>query len=84
MLSELKSCKPPTSDTLEAFLLDTVIVVDFVIREKQSPLVAPEKMGKIVKNCFEQSLCVEWAKKLIKLRDDSKASFFEQLYLSKF
>ena len=73
MLSELESCKPPASDTLEAFLVNIVAVANFVIGEKQSFLVAPEKIGKIVNSCFEQSLCVQWGK-IIKLRDDFVSS----------
>ena len=50
-------------------------MADFVTRKKQTSFVMPEKIAKIVNNNFEQSLCVKWAKHLIKLNAESKASF---------
>ena len=50
-------------------------MADFVSWEKQTSLVIPEKIAKIVNNNFEQSLCVEWAKRRIKLKAESKAAF---------
>ena len=47
------------------------MIIDFVLKEKQHP----GKISHIVSNCFEQSLCIEWAKKMIQLRDESKVSF---------
>ena len=35
----------------------------------------PQRLGKIVSNNFEQTLCLEWAKRLLKLKEESKDSF---------
>ena len=48
---------------------------EFVAREKQTSLVTPQKIAKIVNNNFEQTLCLEWAKRLLKLKEDCKGSF---------
>ena len=75
MLAELETCKTPSSDTLEAFLINAVVISEFVAREKQTTLITPQKLGKIVNNCFEQTLCLEWAKKLLKLKEECKNNF---------
>ena len=38
-------------------------------------LVTPEKLSKIVTNSFENNLAWEWAKILLKLKEDSKLAF---------
>ena len=75
MLEELETGKRPTTDTLETFLVNAVVVAEFVASEKQTSLVTPQKLGKIVNNNFEQTLCLEWAKCLLKLKDECKTSF---------
>ena len=75
MLEELESCKPPSSDALEAFLVNVVVTCEFLSREKQTSLVTPQRLGKIVSNNFEQTLCLEWAKRLLKLKEECKNSF---------
>ena len=75
MLEELESCKPPSSDTLEAFLVNVVVTCEFLSREKQTSLVTPQRLNKIVSNNFEQTLSLEWAKRLIKLKEECKSDF---------
>ena len=75
MLEELETGKQPTTDTLETFLVNAVVMAEFVAREKQTSLVTPQKLGKIVNNNFEQTLCLEWAKRLLKLKEECKTSF---------
>ena len=65
MLEELKSGKPPSSDALESFLVNVVVTCEFLSREKQTRLVTPQRLGKIVSNNFDQTLCLEWAKRLL-------------------
>ena len=72
MLDELENCKPPTSETLETFLVNLVVTCDFVLREKQATLVTPQRLNKIVVNNFDQSLSIDWAKRLLKVKDQSK------------
>ena len=82
----------PSSETLEAFLVNTVVTCDFVMREKQASLVTPQRLYKIVTNNFEQSLSLEWAKRLLKLKDQCKSEFsvsdptlnFEEAWQTKF
>ena len=69
MLDELETCKAPSSETLETFLVNTVVTCDFVMREKQASLVTPQRLYKIVTNNFEQSLSLYLAKRLLKLKD---------------
>ena len=66
---------PLSSEMLEAFLVNTVVTCDFVMREKQASLVTPQRLYKIVTNNFEQSLSLEWAKRLLKLKDQCKSEF---------
>ena len=47
---------------MESFLVNVVVTCEFVAREKQTSLVTLQKLGKIVNNNFEQTLCLEWAK----------------------
>ena len=55
-------------------------------------LVTPEKLSKIVNNCFDVSLSWEWAKILLKLKNESKLTFestpdglnFEESWQTKF
>ena len=75
MLEELETCKAPSSDALETFLVNALVISEFVGREKQTSLVGPQKLGKIVNNNFDQTLCLEWAKRLLKLKEDCKNSF---------
>ena len=75
MLDELESCKAPSSETLEGFLINLVVVCEFLEREKQTMLITPQKLSKVVNNCFDQSLCLEWATKLLRLKDDCKDKF---------
>ena len=75
MLEELETCKAPSSDSLESFLVNAVVISEFVAREKQTTLVTPQKLAKIVNNNFDQTLCLEWAKRLLKLKEDCKNSF---------
>ena len=75
MLDELESCKPPCSETLEAFLVNTVVTCDFVMREKQASLVTPQRIYNIVTDNFEQSLSLDWAKRLLKIKDQCKGEF---------
>ena len=75
MLEELESCKPPTSDSLEGFLVNVVVTCEFVMREKQTSLVTPKRLNKIVSNNFEQTLSLEWAKRLLKLKEQCKSEF---------
>ena len=42
MLDELEMCKPPTSESLEAFLVNVVVTCEFVMRENQTSLVTPQ------------------------------------------
>ena len=51
------------------------MISEFVAREKQTSLVTPQKLGKIGNNNFDQTLCLEWAKLLLKLKEDCKGSF---------
>ena len=71
LLEELETCKAPSSDTLESFLVNA----EFVAPEKKMSLITPQKLGKIVNNNFDQMLCLEWAKRLLKLKEDCKSSF---------
>ena len=64
MLEELETCKAPSSDTLESFLFNVA-----------TSHVTPQKLGKIVNNNVDQALCLEWAKRLLKLKEDCKSSF---------
>ena len=75
MLDELESCKAPSSKSLEGFLINLVVVCEFLEREKQTMLITPQKLSKVVNNCFDQSVCLEWAKKLLRLKDDCKDKF---------
>ena len=92
MLNELESCKAPTTESLEGFLINLIVVCEFLEREKQTVLVTPEKLSKVVNNCFDVSLCLEWAKILLKLKNDSKLAFestadglnFEESWQTKF
>ena len=52
-----------------------VVTCDFVLREKQASLVTPQRLYKIVANNFEQSLSLDWAKRLLKVKDQSKDEF---------
>ena len=81
MLDELESCKPPSSETLEAFLVNTVVTCDFAMREKQASLVTPQRLYKIVSNNFEQSLSLDWAKRLLRIKDNVKVSFLPVILL---
>ena len=65
----------PSSETLEAFLVNTVVTCDFVMREKQASLVTPQRLYKIVSNNFEQSLSLDWAKRLLRIKDQCKSEF---------
>ena len=44
MLEELESCKPPTSESLETFLVNVVVTCEFVMRENQTSLVTPQRL----------------------------------------
>ena len=46
MLEELETCKAPSSDTLESFLVNAVVISEFVVREKQTSLVTPKNSAK--------------------------------------
>ena len=59
MLNELEGCKRPTTQSLESFLINLIVVCEFLEKEKQTVLVTPEKLSKIVTNCFENSLSWE-------------------------
>ena len=72
MLEELESCKPPTSDSLEGFLVNVVVTCEFVMRLKQT---THQRLNKIVSNNFEQTLSLEWAKRLLKLKEECKSEF---------
>ena len=92
MLNELEGCKPPTTQSLESFLINLIVVCEFLEKEKQTVLVTPEKLSKIVTNCFKNSLSWEWAKILLKLKNESKLAFestpdglsFEESWQTKF
>ena len=75
MLEELESSKPPSSDALESFLVNVVVTCELLSREKQTSLVTPQRFRKIVSNNFDQTLCLEWAKHLLKLKEECKNSF---------
>ena len=75
MLGEIESCKPPNANSIENFLISLIIVCEFVEKEGQTVLVTPEKVSKIVTNAFENNLAWEWAKLLLKLKEDSKSAF---------
>merc|ERR1712215_6569 len=75
MLSELENCKPPNAQSIESFLISLIIVCEFLEKEGQTVLVTPEKLSKIVTNSFENNLAWEWAKILLKLKEDSKLAF---------
>ena len=70
MLEELESCKPPSSNVLESFLVNVVVTCECLSREKQTTLVTPQRLGKIVSNNFDQTLCLEWVKRLLKLKEE--------------
>ena len=61
-----------TSETLETFLVNLVVTSDFVLREKQATLVTPQRLNKIVMHNFDQSLSIDWAKRLLKVKEQSK------------
>ena len=50
MLEELETCKALSSDSLEPFLVNAVVISEFVAREKQTTLVNPQKLAIIVNN----------------------------------
>ena len=56
-------------------MISLIIVAEFVEKERQTVLVTPEKVSKIVTNAFENNLALEWAKLLLKLKEDSKSAF---------
>ena len=56
-------------------MISIIIVAEFVEKERQTVLVTPEKVTKIVTNALDNNLALEWARLLFKLKEDSKSAF---------
>ena len=48
---------------------------EYVEKERQTVLITPEKVTKIVSNTLDNTLAVEWARLLFKLKEECKSSF---------
>ena len=75
LIGEIENTKPPSANTIENFLISIIIVAEYVEKERQTVLITPEKVTKIVSNTLDNSLALEWARLLFKLKEDCKSSF---------
>ena len=67
MLQNLESCHSPSPHDLESSLVKIIVTIDFETKKRQYSLVNPEKISHIVSNCLDESIRIDWAKRIINL-----------------
>merc|ERR1712089_23692 len=75
LIADIENSKAPGVNAIEGFLLSIIITAEYIEVEKQTVIITPERITKIVSNTLEGSLALEWVKILYNLKKECEAAF---------
>ena len=75
LIADIENSKPPGANAIEGFLISIIVTAEYIEAEKQTVIITPERITKIVSNTLESSLALEWVKLLYNLKEECKAAF---------
>ena len=75
LIADIENAKAPGVNAIEGFLLSIIMTAEYIEVEKQTVIITPERITKIVSNTLEGSLALEWAKILYNLKKECEAAF---------
>ena len=68
LIAEIENTKPPSANTIENFLISIIVTAEYVEQERQTVLITPEKVTKIISNKIGLLLCHSHIELMLRLR----------------